>query len=100
MSLKAAFSRFQIPLRKLSSFLHPNLFLSKVRYPRKHGAVKEIIKSVSKDMVSNGFVVTLLVITTRAIHLMAKWMGKAPINGAMEAYMKEVGLMINKMAKV
>ena len=51
-------------------------------------------------MASIGELMTLQVITTKAIHLIINGMGKALINGVMERYMKVIGPTIIKMAKV
>ena len=40
-----------------------------------------------KDTANNGI---KMVITTRVMHLMVNGMGKAPISGGMERYMKEI----------
>ena len=73
-----------------------NLLLSKVKFLRNLGLVNETLKSVCKDTANNGIPV---VITTRVMHLMAKGMDRAPINGVMERYMKETISIMNDKVK-
>ena len=61
---------------------------------RIYGAVKETLEVVCKDMVNSGL---LVVIITKEMHSMANGRGKAPINGVMEKYIKEIGKKVNEM---